>query len=114
VLSGGGYGLTPYADPRHQDVSHSLTAVDIEWFMPLETFKRRMGEFSRMVKSRRTRPGFAEVLIPGEQEARRVERKAANGVPLDSEVLKDLQALRGELGILPEIEVIGPYSEERL
>lgn len=114
VLSGGGFGLTPYSDPRHQDVSHSLTAIDIEWFMPLETFRQRMGDLSRMVKSRKARPGFSEVLIPGEQEARRVERKAANGVPLDGEVLKDLQALRTELGIGPEIEVIGLYKETRL
>jgi LDH2 family malate/lactate/ureidoglycolate dehydrogenase len=111
VLSGGGFGLTPYADPARLDVSHTLTAIDIEWFMPLETFKARMGEFSAMVKSRKTRPGFSEILIPGEQEARRVARKSAAGVPLDSEVLADLEALGRELGLEAEIEVLGPYAE---
>lgn len=111
VLSGGGFGLTPYADPARLDVSHTLTAIDIEWFMPLDTFKARMGEFSEMVKSRKTRPGFSEVLIPGEQEARRVARKSAAGVPLDTEVLSDLEALGRELGLSARLEVIGPYTE---
>jgi LDH2 family malate/lactate/ureidoglycolate dehydrogenase len=114
VIGGGGFGLTPYADPAKLDVSHSLTAIDIEWFMPLETFKSRMGEFAGMVKSRQTRPGVEEILIPGEQEARRVERKSAAGVPLDDDVLADLVALGKELGIRAEIKPIGPYREPRL
>lgn len=114
VLGGGGFGLTPYADPARLDVSHTLTAIDIAWFMPLETFKARMGEFAGMVKSRQTRPGFSEVLIPGEQEARRVERKSAAGVPLDDEVLADLVALGAELGMASTIDVVGPYAEARL
>ncbi|SEQ40616.1 Malate/lactate/ureidoglycolate dehydrogenase, LDH2 family [Devosia sp. YR412] len=114
VISGGGFGLTPYADQARLDVSHSLTAIDIEWFMPLETFKARMGEFSEMVKSRATRPGFSEILIPGEQEARRVAKKSAAGVPLDDDVLKDLVTLGTELGLSARIEALGPYREDRL
>jgi len=114
VIGGGGFGLTPYADQAKLDVSHSLTAIDIEWFMPLETFKARMGEFSEMVKSRQPRPGFSEILIPGEQEARRVSKKSEDGVPLDDEVLSDLVALGKELGLSAEIAVVGPYSEARL
>lgn len=114
VLSGGGFGLTPYADPKRQDVSHSLTAIDIEWFMPLDLFKERMGAFAGMVKSRKTRPGYSDILIPGEQEARRVDRKSKDGVPLDDEVLRDLLALRRELGVKAEIEILGPYREVQL
>lgn len=114
VIGGGGFGLMPYADQGRLDVSHSLTAIDIEWFMPLEEFKARMGEFAGMVKSRKTRPGFSEILIPGEQEARRVATKSAGGVPLDDEVLADLVALGRELGLQAEIAVVGPYREARL
>jgi len=114
VIGGGGFGLTPYADQAKLDVSHSLTAIDIEWFMPRAEFEKRMGEFGKMVKSRALRPGFKEVLIPGEQEARRVSKKSKNGVPLDSEVLADLQALGKELNLKSGIEVIGPYTEAKL
>jgi LDH2 family malate/lactate/ureidoglycolate dehydrogenase len=111
VIGGGGFGLTPYADPARLDVSHTLTAIDIEWFMPLAEFRARMDEFAQMVKSRALRPGFSEILLPGEQEARRVARKSANGVPIDDEVLADLRALGAELGLNARIEIVGPYRD---
>lgn len=114
VIGGGGFGLMPYADPKKLDVSHALTAIDIEWFMPRAEFEKRMGEFSQMMKSRATRPGFSEVLIPGEQEARRVAKKSANGVPLDDEILAELQAFGSDLGLSSKIVATGPYAETRL
>ncbi len=114
VIGGGGFGLAPNSDQARLDVSHSLTAIDIDWFMPRAEFEARMGAFAKMAKSRALRPGFAEILIPGEQEARRVEKKSAHGVPLDDEVLDDLRALGSELGLSSVIEIVGPYEESRL
>jgi LDH2 family malate/lactate/ureidoglycolate dehydrogenase len=114
VLGGGGFGLKPYSDQARLDVSHSLTAIDIAWFMPLAEFRARMDEFAAMVKSRQLRPGFSEILLPGEQEARRVARKSAHGVPLDDAVLEDLRALGAELGLKAEIAVVGPYTDRVL
>jgi len=114
VIGGGGYGLTPYADPARWDVSHTLTAIDIEWFMPLDDFRRRMDDFSEMCKSRALRPGFTEILIPGEQEARRVARKSEVGIPLEDAVLDDLSALAEELGVDAVIDVIGPWEDSVL
>lgn len=111
VVGGGGYGLTPYADPKRWDVSHTLIALDVEWFMPLEEFRERMDDFARMVKSRALRPGFDEVLIPGEQEARRVTRKTESGVPLEDPVLDDLHALAEELDVDARMEVVGPWRD---
>lgn len=114
VIGGGGYGLTPYADPAKWDVSHTLTAIDIEWFMPLDEFRERMDDFSAMMKSRALRPGFTEILIPGEQEARRVARKSEVGVPLENDALEDLRALGAELGVGAEIVVVGPWEDTTL
>ena len=114
VLGGGGYGLTPYADPGKMDVSHTLTAIDIEWFMPLDEFRQRMDDFAAMVKSRALRPGFTEILIPGEQEARRAARKSQVGVPLENVVLEDLRALGQELGVDTEIVGVGPWEDATL
>ncbi len=110
VIGGGGFGLTPYKDQAKLDVSHSLTAVDIGWFMPLPEFHARMADFAQMVKSRALRPGFSEILLPGEQEARRVSRKSAAGVPLEDVALADLRALATEIGIKSEIVTTGPYE----
>ena len=114
VIGGGGYGLTPYADPKKWDVSHTLIALDIEWFMPLEAFRRRMDDFAAMCKSRTLRPGFDEILIPGEQEARRVARKSEVGIPLEDEALDDLRALGAELGVSAEIVAVGPWEDAAL
>jgi LDH2 family malate/lactate/ureidoglycolate dehydrogenase len=110
IIGGGGYGLTPYKDQAKLDVSHSLTAIDIEWFMSLPEFHARMADFAQMVKSRALRPGFTEILLPGEQEARRVARKSAGGVPLETEALNDMRALAAEIGIKAEIVATGPYE----
>jgi LDH2 family malate/lactate/ureidoglycolate dehydrogenase len=114
VIGGGGFGLTPYADPAKLDVSHTLTAIDIEWFMPLPEFRARMDALAQMMKSRALRPGFSEILIPGEQEARRVARKSAHGVPLEDAVLEDLRAFGRENGIAATLEVVGPYTDSVL
>ena len=89
-------------------------ALHIEWFMPLEEFRRRMDDFAAMVKSRALRPGFDEILIPGEQEARRVARKSVVGVPLEDPALEDLRALGEELGVATEIVVVGPWEDATL
>ena len=73
-----------------------------------------MDDFATMVKSRALRPGFDEVLIPGEQEARRVARKSESGIPLEDEVLDDLRALGAELGLEREIVVVGPWEDATL
>ncbi len=101
VLAGGAFGLDPYEDPARQDVSHSFTAVDIEWFMPLDTFRQRMRHLTGMIKGSRLRPGFSEVVLPGELEHRRETDKRLHGVPLDQAVYDDLVVLARELGLEP-------------
>ncbi|MGZ9810843.1 Ldh family oxidoreductase [Pseudoroseicyclus sp. H15] len=114
VLSGGGFGLTPYADPSKLDVSHMFTAIDISWFMEPEDYAARMGEFVDMAKSRALRPGFDEIMVPGEQEARREAAKSENGVPVADAVLEDFARLKSELGIKAELTTLGAYRGDIL
>ena len=97
VLSGGGFGLEPYRDPKRTDVSHTFLAFDIAWFLPVEQFRERMRRFGEMVRGSRLRPGFTEVLLPGELEHRRSEQKLAHGVPLPAAVFAELNALANDL-----------------
>lgn len=99
VIAGGGYGLAPYANPAKQDVSHTFIALDIAWFMPVDEFKARMTDFVNEVKSSATRPGFDEVLVPGEIDYRRETDYRANGARLDANVFDELAALAETLGI---------------
>lgn len=99
VISGGAYGVTPYANPAKQDVAHTFIAIDIAWFMPVAEFKQTMDDFVAEVKSSATRPGFDEVLVPGEIDYRREQDYRANGARLDAAVFDELQELARTLGI---------------
>lgn len=99
VISGGAFGLTPYSDPAKLDVAHTFLAFDVGWFMPPEDFHARMQAFIAEVKSSALRPGFDEVLVPGELEHRREVAKRADGVPLPKADLERLVALGEVLGV---------------
>lgn len=99
VISGGGFGLVPYSDPKRLDVSHTFIALDIEWFMPVADFKARMDEFIQMCKSAKKRPGVEEILVPGEVEYKREQNYRKNGALVDEEVFDRLAQLAATLNI---------------
>ena len=65
-----------------------------------------------LAKTRALRPGFDEILVPGEQEARRTATKSANGVPIDNAVLADMQALGQELNLQTALDGIAARKGE--
>ena len=97
VISGGGFGLKPYADPAQQDVAHTFIAIDIAWFMPIEEFKQRMDVFVAEVKSSAPRPGFEEVYVPGEIDHIREIGYRQTGAKLDAIIFDELQELANTL-----------------
>lgn len=99
VIAGGGFGLAPYSNPAHQDVSHTMIAIDIEWFMPVGDFTARMDQFIADIKAAKKRPGVTEILVPGEVDHRRETDYRANGARLDAVIFDQLAELAGKLGI---------------
>jgi LDH2 family malate/lactate/ureidoglycolate dehydrogenase len=99
VIAGGAFGLTPYANPAKQDVAHTLIALDIEWFMPVSEFKARMDAFIAEIKAAKLRPGFSEILVPGELDYRRETDYRHNGAQLDAAVFDQLAELAKTLQI---------------
>ncbi len=91
VLTGAAFGLTPYADPTNHDVGHMLIAIDIEQFLPWESYLERMDLFCAELKASELAPGFDEILIPGELEHRRTVQRLRNGIDLDIEVFNLLR-----------------------
>ncbi|MCY3833616.1 MAG: Ldh family oxidoreductase [Chloroflexi bacterium] len=101
LISGGGFGLAPYQDRSiaKLDVAHTFIAIDIEWFMPVEEFKARMDTFIAEIKSSALRPGFDEILVPGEIDHRRERQYRRAGAQLDADVYESLRQLAEPLGI---------------
>ena len=103
VLSGAAIGEATgsmYKDfDRRQDIGHFLAAIAIEHLMPVAEFTRRMDAMIDAIKSSPRRPAVEEILVPGELEHRTRERRLREGIELGDEVVNELRALAGELGI---------------
>jgi uncharacterized oxidoreductase len=76
-----------------------MIAMDIAKFTPLEDFYTHVDELVAHVKSSPLAPGFDEILVPGEIEARREQQRAEEGIPLDDETWRQLQETAAALGI---------------
>ncbi len=99
VLGGGAFGTVPYSNQARQDVAHQFIAYDIEWFMPRAEFYARLREFIGMIKGSRTRPGVAEILLPGELEWRRMQEKQRDGVPVDPIIYNEMKQAAADVGV---------------
>lgn len=90
----------PHTDfDRPQGTGHLMVAIDPARLMPLETFRARMDHLIRAVKRQPRAAGVAEILIPGEREARRLREGLAAGVPLAPEVAAALRAEGERAGV---------------
>ena len=60
-----------------------MTALNIEAFVPVKDFKDEVDRLVAEVKSSPVRPGFDEVLLPGEREHMTMEKRRKEGIPVD-------------------------------
>lgn len=81
------------------NVSQSFQAIDIEHFLPLEEFKRRMDEALGAVHAGGPRPGFDRVFYPGEKGFLEERRRLREGIPVQQRVVRELNALAAEAGV---------------
>lgn len=80
-------------------VGNFYLTIDPARFGGREQFLERIAWFADTVKATPVAAGIDEVLVPGELEARSVERAAAGGVEVEASALKSLHALADEVGI---------------
>ncbi|RKU12749.1 dehydrogenase [Candidatus Poribacteria bacterium] len=80
-----------------------MIVLDIAKFRPLDDFYNHVDGLVAHVKAAPTAPGFDEILIPGEIEARQTEHRLREGIPIDDETWRQIQETAGEVGI-PELE----------
>jgi LDH2 family malate/lactate/ureidoglycolate dehydrogenase len=94
VLTGAGFGkyvnnmYENWEEP--QNVGHFFLAIDIDRFMPIETFKKRMDLYIRELKKEPKAEGVEEIFIPGEIEKNKVIERMKNGIELSSKVVEEL------------------------
>lgn len=111
VLSGSAFGSSVgsmYRDMgRKQDVGHFFCLMDIDAFMDVAVFKKRISRMIDEIKASKKRQGVEEVLIPGERSFRKAEENREKGIPVGEETIKEFRELCDEYRIpftLQEIE----------
>lgn len=73
--------------------------LNIEAFRPLAEFYASGAHIADRIKATRAAPGFDEVLLPGEPEARSAQNRQEDGVPLDDTTWSQIVAAAEKLGV---------------
>jgi len=76
-----------------------MTALNIAAFVPVKGFKDEVDRLITEVKSSPVRPGFDEVLLPGEREHRMMEKRRTEGVPINEKSWQNILETCSKLGI---------------
>ena len=105
VLNGAAFGRDVVDfnadDESACNTGHFIIALDVSRFIPIEAFKAQIDRQLRDLKASKPLPGFDAIRLPGEQRCSRRGERAANGVPVFPEVIKQLDKLATDLKIRP-------------
>jgi LDH2 family malate/lactate/ureidoglycolate dehydrogenase len=84
---------------NRRELGHFLVAWDVSRWMPLDEFKRRLGEMLAEFGDLPPAPGFDRVYYPGQIEGLRRQQRQAEGIPIDPGLYEELSELGQEHGV---------------
>lgn len=108
MLSGAAFGseVTDLYEvfDRPQNVGHLHGVIPIDTFVDLDTYNSRIDKAVGDVTGVRRSPGVERIFLPGEREALTMASRRRHGVPVPTEVAKDLAAVGKANGVaLPPV-----------
>lgn len=108
VLSGANYGpwvppfvsfLDPPSDPVGKGIGHFLGAMRVDAFRPAAEFKTHMDKWISRFRIAKTVESEEHVVIPGDPEREMEELRRKDGIPVNPQVVEDLNALAVSFGL---------------
>ena len=81
--------------PYH--LGHFFLAININSFIPLNTFKKIAGNILRELRNSKKAPGESRIYTAGEKEYLAYEERKNKGVPINEALIKDILTLKSEL-----------------
>ena len=96
------WGLTDEdadGNPQFLRIGHFFLAIDIEHFIPVESFKKITGNMMREIRNSPTAPGQTRIYTAGEKEYYNTQLVQKEGVEIPVGVQKGLKALQAELNL---------------
>lgn len=99
VVSGSNF-LSAVNGPYHYDklsgCGHFITVYNIEDFIDIPEYSRRIETFVEEIKAQPLARGFSEIFLPGEMESRADTRQRLEGIRLPTDTWAELQKLAEE------------------
>jgi LDH2 family malate/lactate/ureidoglycolate dehydrogenase len=92
-------GFAPDGSAQPYRVGHFFLAIDIEHFLPLDNFKRIVGQMLRELQDARKWPGQERIYVAGEKEFEMEKVRRETGLPVNRNLKREFQTMRDELGI---------------
>ena len=96
ILSGTGYS---YSEKFRGGNGVYMQAINVNSFMSLSDFKREVRDFTLAIRNSKPRPGFKEILTPGEIEFRTRRKRIKEGIYIPEKTWKDVLKIGFELGL---------------
>lgn len=88
-----------YDDPAPQQLGHLFIVVDIESFMDITTFKKRMDDRIDQTINSSPSEGFDEVFMPGDMEQLKRDKHFKEGLEISEAVYEELKGLGRKKGV---------------
>lgn len=107
VLSGANFGpwappfvafMDPHPQPVGKGIGHFFGAMRVDAFRPIEDYFQSIDTWIERFRSAEPADAGQAVIIPGEPEMEAYRERSVNGIPLNPEVIKDLNELADKLG----------------
>jgi LDH2 family malate/lactate/ureidoglycolate dehydrogenase len=83
------------------NTGHSIAAVSVDTFCPLDEFKRQVDAVVREMRESERLTGVERIFVPGEQSAEKMRDRTANGIPMPGHLRASLDACARDLGVAP-------------
>ncbi|MCL1941465.1 MAG: Ldh family oxidoreductase, partial [Synergistaceae bacterium] len=79
-------------------LGHFFIAIDVEFFIPLEMFRKITGNILRDLRNSEKAPGHDRIFTAGEKEYLIWQERKDKGLPVNESLQAELTAMRDELG----------------
>lgn len=83
------------------ETGHVLIALDVARFLDPREFTREVARHLDDLRNSARLPGVERIRLPGEMRAARRRDRASNGVPIPQALMRQLDALARETGVMP-------------
>ena len=104
TLAGGTYARSICANTvpdKAQHIAHMIFVMNPDFYMSREALDAHTEQYVKDFRNVRKKADVEQLLLPGELEWQRIQDRKANGIPVSTAILKELNAFAESLGVEP-------------